>query len=87
MRLVPLLVLLSQAVCLPLLAWLTAFRHLNRRLLAGFYNAVFALAGLILAVALPAVYGALFTILLALLFRGAANQFAAATVENRGTES
>lgn len=84
MRPAPVLILLSYAVFLPALAWSVAMRFLHSRLLAGLYYAVLALAGVVLAVTVPAVYAPYAAVVCAIAYRRGGRRFAGLTAEDWG---
>lgn len=79
----PVLILLSYAVFLPALAWSLAMRFLHSRLLAGLYYAVLALAGVVLAVTVPAVYAPYAAAVCAIAYRRGMRRFAGLAAEDR----
>ena len=80
----PVLLLLSYAVVLPVLAWSIAMRFLHSRLLAGLYYAMLALAGVVLAVTVPAVYAPYAAAVCAIAYRRGGRRFAGLTAEDWG---
>lgn len=78
----PVLILMSFAVFLPALAWSIAMRFLRSRLLAGLYYAVLALAGIVLAVTVPAAYAPYAAATCAVAYRRGMRRYAGLTVED-----
>ena len=78
----PVPVLMSFAVFLPALAWSIAMRFPRSRLLAGLYYAALALAGVVLAVTVPAVYAPYAAATCAIAYRRGMRRFADLTAED-----